>query len=148
LIMSAAAAFFVYGYENFGSSIRYVRQQERVSDTISRIRKDVEKASDVTFTTSGAVTFKFQDGSEQETYKFIEDTDASKDDCLSMQVGIGNFVPVLTNIKTPESKFTKGSDDRLILTIKLVATNTGKHAEYNIKKSIITEYSLKYKNVN
>jgi prepilin-type N-terminal cleavage/methylation domain-containing protein len=143
LVMSAAGAFFVYGYENFGSNIKYVRQQERISDTVERIRKDVEKAHEVTFnTTDCAITFTFKDDSLPETYRFV-------DNSLTLHISGGAIVTVLDNIDTSQSKFTHSSSyKKLVLTVKPVATNDGKHQGENVYKAITTEFSLQYKIVN
>ena len=161
VITISVTSFLIFGFDSFISNSKYIRQQDKVVDAVQLIRKDVEEASAIAVTRVGSdigsVSFSFPGTMDKKTWKFIDDTsDITLDNKLACKIDKevagtlveGVFETVLEDVNTPDSKFAFSlSDKRLILVIQPVRSNSGKYQAYNIKKPIITEFSVQYKSI-
>lgn len=153
---------FVSGIEDYSTTTKYLDQQYTVIEVTRLIRQDVEESKTITFTkdaTTGEITaikFEFPPNTIGSTtvaraskeWKFATFTDSGKDyDGLGLDVGAtGHSTLVIDDLDLTNSKFELDGT-RLILTIKPKQLNMTKYRGRNVNENIITEFSVRYKEI-
>lgn len=156
VISTLVTTLFISGANTFRSLSEYTRQQERILDAVTWLRRDFEECKSITFTMVKdedgnrtaeveSVTFTFPGTrSETRTWMFVNDTaDPLKDNVLQCNTEI-----VLKEVDTPESRFIYISSlRRFSVVIRPVQTNIGVNRGLNIKVPLVYEFVLDNKAV-
>ncbi len=129
--------FLMYCLRTNTACSNYISQQDKVTDVVQRIRKDVEEAKIVTDggIKNNSITIILSDeSSTTETWKFSDGT-------LKLNGSIA-----VDMLDTSESSLSISPDgDRLVLKILPERTNKDISRESNVWEPIVTEFSIRYK---
>jgi len=158
IVLPMISTMLMHGFDAYKSNYRYIEQQDIVTNAIQLMRKDIESAKTIVFGSSNKeITLKFFNKGDR-TWKFD-----SNDNTLKV-----NGTVVVKNIDVSKSSFEKQYDisdlekgyDQIniqdvnilkkgyvILTIKPIETNDKKFQNRNFTDSIITELSVRYKEI-
>lgn len=131
-------AIFTYGVDVFYSYGRFVKQQDDVAMVLSHVRDDVKNAYLYKVEDDNKLTLKYTDGTQRVWYldddklKYINESGVQSDVVQGIDTGV-------SSIRHTDSGGV------IVLSIQPHKTNTGRFTARNFNKSIITEFSVKYK---
>ncbi|HEY9063230.1 MAG TPA: hypothetical protein VIO64_22450 [Pseudobacteroides sp.] len=152
MVLPMVSTMLMHGFDSYKSNYRFIEQENMISNVTHLIRKDIESAKTIIFNPDGKeITLKFS-GKSDKTWKF-DSTDST--------IKVGSTI-VARNIDVSKSSFDKQIDSLsytethtgakvfdkgyILLTIKPVETNK-KIKNRNFTKPIITEFSVRYKEI-
>ncbi len=163
---------FVSGIEDYSTTTKYVDQQYTVMEVTRLIRQDVEEAKTITFEMDSApgslkvnkIKFEFSASPAKPSriWKFESGTVSGKIvNGLWLSVDGGTtYVLVIDKLNLGESKFeldttsldpssvtSRYKTARLILSIRPEQLNKTKYKGRNVNENIITEFSVRYKDI-
>lgn len=137
IVLPVIFSILIYGFRTHSVCSNYISQQDKVTDVVQRIRKDVEEAKIVTDSgiKNNSITFVLADESNTtETWKF-------SDGALRLNGSIA-----VDMLDTSESSLSISPDgERLVLKILPERTNKDISKESNFWEPIVTEFSIRYK---
>ncbi|HOQ37128.1 MAG TPA: hypothetical protein PLR73_05400 [Acetivibrio sp.] len=138
IITPIVLAIFTSSLDIYYSYGRYIEQQDNVSDVLSHLRGDIKNAYQYKVE-DNVLTLIYSDGTTQRIWKLA-------DSKLKFIDRWGNVHDVVEGIDTANSSFDySNSEQVIVLKIQPIKTNTGKYTARNYNKPIITEFSVKYK---
>lgn len=147
-------ALLLFGTDTFRVYSNFTTQQDRIVDSVQKLRKDIEEASKITVYTLADGTFctdfiriDFPDTPQARVWKFAD---------KKLELGVmpdastqpDAFREVVGNLDTSAAgcKFKFSSTDGMITVFILPApNNSGRYEGKNIKDPIVTDFSVKYK---
>lgn len=158
IVLPMISTILMHGFDSYKSNYKFIEQENTISNVTHLIRKDIESAKTIIFSPDGkSITLKFL-GKSDKTWMF---------DSTNSTIKAGSNV-VAKNIDVSQSSFEKyinsadieqGYDGTnltniniykkgyIILTIKPQETNDKKYKNRNFTKPIITEFSVRYKEI-
>jgi prepilin-type N-terminal cleavage/methylation domain-containing protein len=154
LIGTLLTALLLFGTDTFRVYSNFTGQQDRIVDSLQRLRKDIEEASRITVYTQADGTFctnfiriDFPDAPQARVWRFEDGKlelgvmpDASTQPA-SFQEAVGKL-----DTSAAGCKFKFSSTDGMITVFILpAANNSGRYEGKNIKDPIVTDFSVKYK---
>jgi len=137
IITPIVLAIFTSSLDIYYSYGRYINQQDKVTDVLNHLRGDIKNAYQ--FKVDGNVLVLIYSDGTKRIWEI-------NDDKLKFIDRLGNVHDVVEGIDTANSSFDySNSEQVIVLKIQPIKTNTGKYTARNYNKPIITEFSVKYK---
>lgn len=139
-----------------------MNQQYSVMEVTSLIRKDIEEAKTITLKMNSVstkkideITFEFRDPTTNPARKwsfgtFTDPVSGVSYDGLKLSVGGGSYEGVVGKLDLTKCSFavdTIPGPTKIILTIKPENLNKTKYKGRNVNENIITEFSVRYKEI-
>ncbi|KNY28204.1 hypothetical protein Bccel_3478 [Pseudobacteroides cellulosolvens ATCC 35603 = DSM 2933] len=150
IILPVMSSILLYGFDTYKSNYNYIRQEDMVSNVSNLLRKDIEASKIIKIISDKELQLTFPDG-KSKTWKFGSDN--------TLKVGT---TIVAKDIDSSSCKFEKRvpsaptpnwenkilvDEGYVVLTIKPIETNSKKFTNRNFSKPIITEFSVRYKEI-
>ncbi|OPZ92284.1 MAG: hypothetical protein BWY74_01662 [Firmicutes bacterium ADurb.Bin419] len=159
---------FVSGIEDFSTTTKYMGQQYSVMEVTSLLRQDIEEAKIITLSISDypnklvdEITFEFDPTSSRlkRQWKFDTITDPTTGEVINglwLNVDGAGYKCVVDELEVSQCSFkvdkidavdTSIKPERLILSIKPESLNKSRYKGRNVNENIITEFSVRYKEI-
>ncbi|MDP4093440.1 MAG: prepilin-type N-terminal cleavage/methylation domain-containing protein [Bacillota bacterium] len=125
----------------------YLYQQDKVTQTLQLLRKDIEEASGYNLDTlTQTLRLDFID-STSKYWRLNSDSTSTDYNSLEFSSDGSKYEVVIQGIDTTNSSFIKNDSEKIItLKIKPVKTNSiKKDQSRNISEPIVTDFSVRYK---
>lgn len=149
MVSTLVTTLLLFGLQTFGTSTKQIAQHDVVMDVTQRIRNDIELAASCGYKntlTESVLKLTFPDplAVPDREWKFYD----SKLYLNGEEVihGLNTELEDSTDGDTRISRFQK-LDNCIYLSIQPTKTNTTIHLDRNVRKPIITEFSVAYKYV-
>jgi type II secretory pathway pseudopilin PulG len=157
IILPIMTSILMYGFDTYNTNVKFIKQEDMISNVSHLLRKDVEKARRIEInSTNNEMTLYFYDGTgafTQKKWKFdnTDNTLKVNDKTIIKNIDANNSsfktdLAGASSTLTSEGK-TLWNNGTLILTLKPIETNKKKSQNRNFTKPIITEFSVRYKEI-
>ncbi len=163
LILPMMTTMYLHGFNSYKTNYNMIKQEETINNISLMLRKDIELAKSIKFESDKEIIINFQGTSvSPKTWKFDSVDNTLKMGSVVMAKDLDttncSFVkdvsnPVTVNTGSGSTPYTTAvgaqiyKNGSLILTIKPIETNNTVSKNRNFTKPIITEFSVRYKEI-
>ncbi len=162
VILTMVLQLLTFGQETFKFTSNYIEQQYVVTNTIQQIRGDIQTAASVEVIAPSTIKLGYYSTGSNviDKYKYwqfnsspsaiqgtLRHTDFTTISAISLPPSVAVYDTV-SGLDVSQCYFERSSSnpEKLVVSIMPTANNTGKANGKNLKKPIITEYFVLYKN--